>query len=274
MDIAANVCVLNRAMADALFPIEPPVGRVVRVGSTYYRIIGILEPRGKALKSESSSDVSKRATEHRMFIPLTTARSRYGETLMKRRTGSFEAERVELHEVTIKVANPDEVVNVARAVADLMVRHHKKKDYEITVPLELLKRAQRTKQIFKIVLGSIAAISLLVGGIGIMNIMLATVTERTREIGIRRALGAKRRDIITQFLIESVMLAGTGGILGVGLGIMIPYGVTFFAEMRTIITFWSPLAAFSISALVGIVFGLYPAFRAANMDPVEALRHE
>jgi putative ABC transport system permease protein len=209
-----------------------------------------------------------------MFIPLSTARSRYGETLMKRRTGSFEAEKVALHEVTLKVADPEAVEDVARAVSDLMIRHHKKKDYEITVPLELLKRAQRTKQIFNIVLGSIAAISLLVGGIGIMNIMLATVTERTREIGIRRALGAKRRDIITQFLVESVMLSGTGGVLGVGLGITIPYLVTWFSGMLTLIAFWTPLLAFSISAIVGIVFGLYPAFRAANMDPVEALRHE
>ena len=122
-------------------------------------------------------------------------------------------------------------------------------------------------------LGSIAA-TLIVGGIGIMNIMLASVTERTREIGIRRALGAKRRDIIVQFLVETVMLSGAGGILGVILGVSIPYFVTLFSAMATIVTFWSPMIAFSISALVGVVFGLYPAFRAANMDPVEALRHE
>jgi putative ABC transport system permease protein len=124
------------------------------------------------------------------------------------------------------------------------------------------------------VLGSIAAISLLVGGIGIMNIMLASVTERTREIGIRRALGAKRRDIITQFLVETVMLSGAGGLLGVGLGVAIPILVTYFAGMVTIVTIWSPLIAFSISGLVGVVFGIYPAIRAADMDPVEALRHE
>ena len=156
----------------------------------------------------------------------------------------------------------------------MLERNHQKKDYDIIVPLELLKRAERTKKIFNIVLGSIAAISLLVGGIGIMNIMLASVTERTREIGIRRALGAKRRDIIVQFLVETVMLSGAGGILGVVLGLTIPYLVTFFSEMKTIVTFWSPAIAFSISALVGVIFGLYPAFRAANMDPVEALRHE
>jgi putative ABC transport system permease protein len=163
---------------------------------------------------------------------------------------------------------------VSLAIKDLMERNHKKKDYDVVVPLEQLKQAERTKQIFNIVLGSIAAISLVVGGIGIMNIMLATVTERTREIGIRRALGAKRNDIVTQFLIEAVILSGAGGALGVLLGISIPFIVTATAGMKTIVTFWSPLAAFTISALVGVIFGLYPAFRAAQMDPVEALRHE
>ena len=197
---------------------------------------------------------------------------RYGEILRKRRTGSFEQERVALHEVTVKVVDRDEVVNISHAIEALLERNHKKKDYEIVVPLELLKRAERTKQIFNIVLGSIAAISLLVGGIGIMNIMLASVTERTREI--RRAMGAKRRDIIIQFLVETVMLSGAGGLIGVVLGIAIPYVVTYFSAMVTIVTFWSPLIAFTISALVGVIFGIYPAVRAANMDPVEALRHE
>jgi putative ABC transport system permease protein len=142
------------------------------------------------------------------------------------------------------------------------------------VPLELLRQKERTKKIFNIVLGSIAAISLVVGGIGIMNIMLATVTERTREIGIRRALGARRRDIIIQFLVETVILSGAGGILGVAFGILVPLIVTHFAGMKTIVTLWSPVLAFTISALVGVVFGIYPALRAAKMDPVEALRHE
>ena len=140
--------------------------------------------------------------------------------------------------------------------------------------VELLKRAERTKQIFNIVLGSIAAISLLVGGIGIMNIMLASVTERTREIGIRRALGARRQHIIIQFLVETVLLSATGGLLGVILGMAIPWFVSYFAGMKTLVTFWSPIVAFSISGVIGVIFGSYPALRAANMDPVEALRHE
>ncbi len=273
MDEKASVCVLGAEMAPALFPLDSPIGKHVRVGSAYYQVIGIMEPRGQGPKTDETQDTSKTAA-HRMFVPLETAKERYGEVLMRRRSGSFEAERVQLHEVTVKVDSLENVAGVAEAIKSLLERHHKKKDYEIVVPLELLKRAERTKQIFNIVLGSIAAISLLVGGIGIMNIMLASVTERTREIGIRRALGARRRDIITQFLVETVLLSGVGGIIGVLLGLIIPMIISHTAGMKTIITFWSPFLAFTISGLVGIVFGLYPALRAAQMDPVEALRHE
>jgi putative ABC transport system permease protein len=273
MERSAHVCVIGAEMVPVLFPLDAPVGRDVRVGSDYYRVIGVMEPRGQSAKSDESPEGS-RAAAYRMFIPLQTAKTRYGEILARQRAGSFEAERVQLHEVTVKVRHREAVLDVAAAIKEVMDRNHKKRDYEMVVPLELLKRAERTKQIFNVVLGSIAAISLLVGGIGIMNIMLASVTERTREIGIRRALGAKRGDIVTQFLVETVLLAGAGGLLGVGLGIAIPWLVTHFAGLRTIVTLWSPLVAFSISALVGVVFGIYPALRAANMDPVEALRHE
>ncbi|EEF62334.1 ABC transporter permease [Pedosphaera parvula] len=274
MDEKANVCVISSEMVSQLFPLQQAVGSDVRVGNAYYRVIGVMEPQSKAAKGDEVTGATQGPTLERMFIPLETAKTRYGEVLMKRRQGSFAAERVQLHEVTVKVGKPDEVINVSLAIKDLMERNHKKKDYEMVVPLELLKRAERTKQIFNIVLGSIAAISLLVGGIGIMNIMLASVTERTREIGIRRALGAKRRDIVIQFLVETIILSGAGGVMGVLLGILIPFAVSYFAGMATIVTFWSPVLAFSISGLVGIIFGLYPAIRAASMDPVEALRHE
>ncbi len=269
---SASVCVIGAEMADKLFPLGAAVGGAVRVKGDYYRVIGIMEALGKA--PGKSEDAARKNTTHRMFIPLETARMRYGEVLVKRRTGSSEVEKVQLHEVTLKVASREEVVNVSLAVKDLLERNHKKQDFEIVVPIELLRREERTKQIFNIVLGSIAAISLLVGGIGIMNIMLASVTERTREIGVRRALGAKRRDIVVQFLVETVMLSAAGGLLGVALGVAIPWMVSHFAGMKTIITFWSPVLAFTISGLVGVVFGIYPAIRAASMDPVEALRHE
>jgi putative ABC transport system permease protein len=142
------------------------------------------------------------------------------------------------------------------------------------VPLQLLQQAEQTKRIFNVVLGSIAAISLIVGGIGIMNIMLATVTERTREIGIRRALGARKKDIVTQFLVETTVLSVGGGLVGVVLGVVAPLLVAHFTSMKAIITPWSLILSFSISGLVGIIFGLYPASRAANLHPIEALRKE
>lgn len=273
MQKRSSVCVLGAGMVNSLFPLESPIGRDVRVGGQYYRVVGIMEPKSKVTGSEDTKSKS-RAASYEMYVPLETAKMRYGEVLAKQRSGSFEAERVELHEITVKADDRERVIQVADALKTLLKRHHPKQDYEVVVPLELLRRAERTKQIFNIVLGSIAAISLLVGGIGIMNIMLATVTERTREIGIRRALGARRRDIVTQFLVEAVLLSGAGGLFGVGLGVAVPLAVTWLAGMKTIITFWSPVIAFSISAMVGIMFGLYPALRAADMHPVEALRHE
>jgi putative ABC transport system permease protein len=273
MDAKTSVCVLGAEMAPALFPLDSPLGKHVRVGGAYYQVIGIMEARGAGPATDATPGSTKQAT-HTMFIPLETVKERYGEVLMRQRQGSFEAERVQLHEATVKVASLEEVMGVADAIKAVMERNHKKKDYQIEVPLEMLKQAEHTKRIFNIVLGSIAAISLLVGGIGIMNIMLASVTERTREIGIRRALGARRRDIVMQFLVETVLLAGAGGVMGVLLGVFIPFIVTQTAGMKTIVTLWSPMLAFTISALVGVVFGIYPALRAAQMDPVEALRHE
>jgi putative ABC transport system permease protein len=232
-----------------------------------------------ATASAESEDKNGRADPNQgagmeMLIPISTLEDHFGEVLFKYRSGSFEAEKVELHEVTVRIDEPESVMPASQAIRHLLERNHKKVDYEMIVPLDLLRRAERTKQIFNIVLGSIAAISLLVGGIGIMNIMLATVTERTREIGIRRALGAKKKDIVVQFLIETVMLSGAGGVIGVALGLAIPLVITHFAEMVTIIEFWAPALAFSISVITGVLFGIYPAFRAAGMNPVEALRHE
>jgi putative ABC transport system permease protein len=156
----------------------------------------------------------------------------------------------------------------------LDMEHGDEQDYQVIVPLRLLEQARRTKRIFSITLGAIAAISLLVGGIGIMNISLATVVERTREIGIRRAMGAKRRHIVFQFLVETVLLSLVGGLMGIGLGIVVPHLVERFAGMTTIVTPWSLGLAFGISVATGIVFGIYPAYRAAHMNPIEALRHE
>lgn len=279
-DTKANVCVLDKEMAGILFPMDSALGSSVHLGEHYFRVVGIIE-EGEALRSAlttTSVDLPRRGASdrasHRMYIPLSTSRERFGNTILERKSGSESLERVELHELTVQVASMDKVVETASIIDSILKHHHKREDYEIIVPLKLLQQAERTKQIFNIVLGGIAALSLLVGGIGIMNIMLASVTERTREIGIRRALGARRNDIVFQFLVETVILSGVGGLIGVGLGLVIPFLVEVFANMETIVTPWSPFVAFSISALVGVVFGLYPALRAADMDPVEALRHE
>ena len=264
-----NVCVLTTSLAPTLFPLKNPVGRDIRVDSNYYRVVGVIDVESsRAGSSDEGNNLD------RVYIPLSTARARFGEVLRKRSSGSFENEKVQLHEAIIQVHNQNEVEEIALIIEEILTREHKKRDFEIEVPLELLRSAEATARTFNILLGSIAAISLLVGGIGIMNIMLASVTERTREIGIRRALGAKERDIIIQFLIETVLLSGTGGALGVVVGIIIPIAIGAFTDMMTIVTPEGPLLAFTISGIVGIIFGIYPAIRAAKMDPVEALRHE
>lgn len=193
---------------------------------------------------------------------------------MGEKQGQFSAERIELSQITVTVRGMDEVKSTAAALESMLHQFHPRVDYSITVPLELLEKAEATKRIFNLVLGSIAGISLIVGGIGIMNIMLATVSERTREIGIRRALGAKRRDIILQFLIETVVISASGGGIGVVLGVAVPPLVSHFSGVPAVIRPESPFIAFVIALVIGVVFGVYPARRAAMMDPVEALRSE
>jgi len=271
-----NVCVLSESLVPALFPFENPIGRKVRVESDYYQVIGVIdvESARPGLSKNDGGRATDNSSTDRVYIPLSTARARFGEVLRIRSSGSFQNEKVQLHEATIQVHDQNEVEETALIINEILGRHHKQQDFEIEVPLELLRSAEETARTFNILLGSIAAISLLVGGIGIMNIMLASVTERTREIGIRRALGAKHRDIIVQFLIETVLLSATGGALGVVFGVSLPIAIGFFTDMKTIVTPEGPMLAFTISALVGIIFGIYPAIRAATMDPVEALRHE
>jgi putative ABC transport system permease protein len=270
LERVANVCVLSDEVARYLFPFESPLDKEIKIGGDYYTVVGTVLSRVR--QSSDAAPAGKSTAE--VFIPLETGLKWYGSMQVKLRAGSREMEEVELHEIVVETASDEDVPLVADACREMLARNHEQGDYEMVVPHELLLRAQETKRIFNIVLGSIASISLLVGGIGIMNVMLATVTERTREIGIRRALGAKRRHIVMQFLVETVVLSVGGGILGVILGLMIPVIVEATAEMRTIVTPTAPLVAFLISAGVGVVFGLYPAARAARMDPVEALRHE
>ena len=269
-----NVCVITQDLAQKLFPYQDPLESTVRVQSTYYQVIGIVDETGTAKQRPQKKEGNGQAVDNNIYIPLSTARTRFGETLVTQSSGSSSAEKVELHRLIIKMKNPDQVISREPQIRHLMNHFHEKNDFELIVPIQLLREAEEQKRMFNIVLGSIAAISLLVGGIGIMNIMLATVTERTREIGIRRALGAKRKDIISQFLIETIVLSIGGGLIGVVLGIILPLVVSHFTKMEAIITTWSVLLAFGISGLTGIVFGLYPASQAAKLDPIEALRQE
>ena len=276
-----SVCVIDEQLVRGLFAFEDPVGKDVLVQGNCYRVVGVAgapllggkrNDFGNAMSVAIGSDSGATGS---IYLPLSTAKSRFTELNASFSGGSRTVERVELQKITVKVKSTEQVLPMRDILDTLLTRLHKdKKDYRIVIPLELLRQAKRTQRIFSIVLGSIATISLLVGGIGIMNIMLATVSERTREIGIRRALGAKKRDIIIQFLSETLILTLSGGILGIILGSSIPFFVTYFGHMPTVITSISLILAFGISAAVGVIFGLYPAYRAANMDPIESLRHE
>ena len=271
---AHNVCVLTVGLAKRLFGYRDPMAGSIRIQNAYYQVVGLLRETGTMEQRPQTGDSEGEGITNNVYVPLATARARFGETLVRRNQGSFSAERVELHRIVVRMKSTDLVLVAEPQIQNLLKRFHEQMDYELIVPLQLLREAQATKRMFNIVLGSIAAISLLVGGIGIMNIMLATVTERTREIGVRRALGAKKSDIVRQFLIETVVLSVGGGIIGVLLGILAPVIVSLATEMKTVITWWSVLLAFGISGLTGIVFGLYPASQAAELDPIEALRHE
>ena len=275
-----GVCVIDENVVKELFVFDDPLNKDVKLEGDYYRVVGVVSPANlgeaaTALEGDRSKAKSQGANIGNIYIPLTTIKNRFGEISIQFGGGSGRSvERVELQEIIVKVGGMDEVLPTRDILETLLSRFHKKNDYQIVVPLELLKQAKQTQRLFSIVLGSIAAISLLVGGIGIMNIMLATVSERTREIGIRRALGARKRDIIMQFLSETLLLTFLGGVLGISLGSLVPFMVTRFGQMPTVITGISLVLAFGISGAVGVIFGIYPAYRAANMDPIESLRHE
>lgn len=270
-DVKGNspVAVLTEFGARRLLAAEHTIGQALRIGGDYFEIVGII-------KSESGQAGNIQIPDQQVdaYIPITVARTYFGDVMTRRTAGSREREKVELHQLIVQVGESEDVEPTAKGIEAMLERFHKKKDYLISVPLALLRQAEATKRTFNIVLGSIAGISLLVGGIGIMNIMLASVTERTREIGIRRAIGAKRGQIISQFLIETVVLSTIGGLIGIGIGVAIPSVITYFAHMPTVITAESIIFPLIISFGVGIIFGLYPAIRAAKVDPIVALRHE
>jgi putative ABC transport system permease protein len=272
-----NVCVLGSAVADNLFPFTDPLGDTIRCGSNFYRVVGVLRermPTGGTGGSQAAEDYNKD-----VYIPLETVNVRFGDIIVSRASGAFTREQVELSQITLTVSDMEKVRPTGEVIRGILGAHLKA-DWAVTVPLDRLEEAERAKERYQWLLLMIASISLVVGGIGIMNIMLATVTERTREIGIRRALGAKRVDIILQFLIEAVVQTTLGGLLGTLVGltivlIMVPGAAWLFSiNLPAKVHVMSIFLALGVAITVGVVFGLYPAFRASRLDPIEALRHE
>jgi putative ABC transport system permease protein len=272
-----RVCVIGEEVGDALFTYEDPIGRTIYVErdevTVAYEVVGVLK---RALTGGApAKGVEERNLNREIYIPLSTAESRYGAVLLRRTSGSRELLKFDYSGLYVSVDDVDHVAAVAEMIKRVLEHNHDQLDYEVRVPLARLQLAQRKKRNSQIQLGLIAGISLLVGGIGIMNIMLATVTERTREIGIRRALGAKQRHITVQFLVETVILSTGGGMVGVVLGYLGSWAMTAWAQWgEAIVRPSAVVISFGLSVLVGVFFGMYPAIRAARLDPIEALRHE
>jgi putative ABC transport system permease protein len=273
-----NVAVLGSTTADRLFPFEDPLGQSVRLGNYFYRVVGVLKdrmPTGGSGGSQAAEDFNSD-----IYIPLETCNVRYGAGIVIRQAGSWNREQVELNQVTLTVSTMDKVRPTGEVIKELLDRFHDRVDFKLTVPLDRLEEAERARDRYMGLLAIIGCISLLVGGIGIMNIMLATVTERTREIGIRRALGAKRRDIISQFLIEAIVQTSTGGLIGVLVGLslvfLVPvvYQAVTGSRLPALVDVSSVFLSVAVSIGVGVAFGLYPAWKASRLDPIEALRHE
>jgi putative ABC transport system permease protein len=257
------VCVIGADVEHDLFGQGNAINRRIRIEDSWFTVVGVMQQ--KKVRKTGQNVIAVRDINKDIYIPIGTA--------LKRFTDADRPDMVD--EIAVRVDDEDQVMPIADVLKRLLARtHHAAKDYEIVIPAELLAQSQRTQRLFNVIMGSIAAISLLVGGIGIMNIMLASVTERTREIGIRRAVGASRSDVLSQFLNETVLVSVAGGLVGIVLGVIMAKVINLFAGWETVISLAGVVVAFGISAGVGIVFGLYPARKAAELDPIDALRYE
>lgn len=281
---SARVCVIGEDVKRNLFKTENPVGKFLKVGPIWLEVIGVVAPK-KLQGSKSAEGLGVRNYTMDVYIPTTTFILRYlnrdnvksqdNNNNNNQENSQPQQSLPQLDKITVQVTQTEYLKPVRDLLERLLSRlHYNSKDFEIIVPQELLNQQQKTKQIFNIVLGCIGGISLLVGGIGIMNIMLATVTERTKEIGIRRAIGATKQDIIFQFMIEALVLCIVGGVIGVVFGYLIAFIISTYADIKTIVSLFSIVVSFTVATMTGLVFGLYPARKAAEKDPVESLRYE
>jgi putative ABC transport system permease protein len=266
-----NVCVITASLARVLFGPTDPIGRTVRLDSVQFSVVGVVARPAEVRRVSESV-----AAAHQVFIPLSADRQRFGDFAVTRTEGSLTFERVEVSQVILQLVDEDTVLKAARMIPSMLKRFHERQDYEVDVPLEKIETLKQQAKIWQGMFFAIATVSMVVGGIGIMNIMLSSVTERTREIGIRRALGAKKRDIIAQFLVESVVQTAAGGIIGAVLGAFVIPAVirAVAADMEAIVEPAMLIVPFVMALTVGLVSGIYPALRAANFDPIVALRHE
>jgi putative ABC transport system permease protein len=268
-----RVCAARRSLFHELKIVGDPLGMSLLVGDEYYVVVGILEDEPLLDFQRKAMNVDSKTKE--IYVPYTTFHERLGTRFVRRRQGSRQATDIELSQIVVRVRSEDDVIPTVAMLQRVLDRYHgEDDDYEVVVPLKELTLRRKTQEVLRYALIAIASISLLVGGIGIANIMLATVTERTREIGIRRALGARRRHIVAQFLTETTVISTLGGILGIGVGYGMSHLLAAWTKWPAIITLESILLAVSISMGTGMVSGLFPARRAALLDPIAALRHE
>ncbi|MDH8701127.1 putative ABC transport system permease protein [Dysgonomonadaceae bacterium PH5-43] len=259
-----KVCVLGAGVANTLFQKDEAIGKMIKIDDQWLEVIGVLE--SKTLFTETVGELAARDLNTDIYVPLSAFLNRFSRENML---------TSEIQQITVQVENSSRLMESSKLIDEILKRHHfNNEDYNIVIPFELLKQEEKERQIYNYLLGAIAAISLLVGGIGIMNIMLATVMERTKEIGIRRAIGAKKLDIMAQFVTEAVVISITGGIIGVLLGITLSLSVSWFTDVSIYIRLYSIVIAFTFSVIVGVCFGYLPAKNAANLKPVDSIRHE
>ncbi|MDL2254678.1 ABC transporter permease [Bacteroidales bacterium OttesenSCG-928-J16] len=276
---AKPVCLISDKLSARLFAGENPLGKTVKCDDVWFTIIGTYE----SMEEDSNSDLGVSNSSYQLIAPLTAVLQRINDRSIitqrsirrSRRASTEVGDLNQVDKIVVQVAESDVLQTTAEIIGRQLARKHNGvQDYKIIVPLILLQQEQRTKDIFNIVLGAIAGISLIVGGIGIMNIMLASVMERIREIGVRRSVGARKKDITAQFLIESTLISIFGGIIGIILGVVLSFGIERITNILTIISPLSIFISFTVAAAVGIIFGYAPAKKASEQDIVESLRHD